>query len=151
MRVLPFRDCRSLERRHVGERAGEIGRRSVGRRADREPEVRDARVAAAVDHHVGRCEVTLQHGLVVRRCQPRAQLPRDRRRLGRRQPSNPPQQRRQILPVDVLHRQEHAAGDVAHVVDAADDRMRDRARAAHFGDQPIAGGRIVFERRRQEL
>ena len=29
--------------------------------------------------------------------------------------------------------------------------MRDRARQAHFGEEPLAGNRIAFERRRQEL
>ena len=87
----------------------------------------------------------MQHALVVRRRQPRAQLPRDLQRLRRGQPPDPPQQRRQVLPVDVLHRQEGRAVDFADVVDAADVRMRDRARAAHLGEKPRRARRVALD------
>ena len=61
-------------------------------------------LAAAVEHDVGRLEVAMQHALVVRRRKSGAQLPRDLDALVLREPSNPPEQRSQILAVDVLHR-----------------------------------------------
>ncbi len=93
----------------------------------------------------------MQHPLVVRGSQPGAQLARDLQRLRRRQAPDPPEQRRQILPVDVLHRQEHAAPNVADVVDTADVGVRDRPRVAHLGEQAVAGRRVAVKARREEL
>jgi hypothetical protein len=61
----------------AGHRPRNVRRRPARGRVHREAEVRDARLAPAVDHHVGRLEVAVQHPLVVRPRQPRAQLPRD--------------------------------------------------------------------------
>ena len=71
-----------------------------------EAEVRDADPPRAVDHHVGRLEVAMQHAALVRRREAGAELPRDLDRLVLRQPADAPQQRRQVLAVDVLHREE---------------------------------------------
>ena len=67
----------------------------------------------------------MQHALLVRRGKARAQLPRDLNRLLFGKVADAPEQRGEILAVDVLHRQEVAPVDVADVVDAADVRMRD--------------------------
>jgi hypothetical protein len=110
----------------------------------------------------------VQHTLVVRGGKARTELPRDVQRLRRGQSSNPPQQRSQILPVDVLHRQERPGlpwalrrprlcrqrpqpFDLADVVNPAHVRMRDRPGAAHLRQQAITRSRIPLERRRQEL
>ena len=53
-------------------------------------------------------------------------------RLVLRQPADAAQQRRQILAVDVLHREEELAVELADVVDAADVRVRDLPRRPHF-------------------
>ena len=109
------------------------------------------RAAAAVDHDVGGLQVPVQHALVVRRGEPGAELPRDLDRLVRRKPPDAAQQRRQILAVDVLHREEVPPLDLADVVDAADVRMRDPPRVAHLGEKRSmqAGSDASFSR--QEL
>ena len=70
--------------------------------------------------------------LLVRGGEARAELARDLQRLVRRQPADAAQQRREVLAVDVLHRQEVLPVDLADVVDAADVRMRDLPRDAHL-------------------
>ena len=119
-----------LLRRHVLRRADELVR-GVGRgRGD--AEVGDADVALAVDHHVGRLQVAMQHAAVVRGGDAGAELPRDLHRLVLRQPADPAQQRRQVLAVDVLHRQEAVAVGLAEVVEAADVLVRDLPRDAQL-------------------
>ena len=73
----------------------------------REAEVGDARAAAAVDHDVGGLQVAVQHARA--RAPPRgpAQIWRAISiALSGRQAADPPQQRGEVLAVDVLHRQE---------------------------------------------
>ena len=53
----------------------------------------------------------MQHALLVRRRQPRADLARELDRFVLRQPADAPQQRREIFAVDVLHGQEVLALD----------------------------------------
>ena len=93
----------------------------------------------------------MQHPFVVRRAEPRAHLARDVDRLVRRQPADPPQQRGQVLAVDILHREEVPSLDLADVVDTADVGVRDAARVAHLGVEAIDEGRLRREFRRQEL
>ena len=104
---------------------------------DREAEVRDARAAAAVDHDVGGLEVPVQHALVVRRREPRAELARDVERLVGGKPADAPQERGEVLAVDELHGEEVLPVDLADVVDAADVGMRDLARDAHLGVEAL--------------
>ena len=85
----------------------------------RDAEVGDADVAVAVDHHVGRLEIAVQHAALVRRGDAGAQLPRELDRLVLRNASDAAEQRRQILAVDVLHREEAAAVGDAEVVQPA--------------------------------
>ena len=72
----------------------------------REAEVGDADVTVAVDHHVRRLQVAVQHAALVRGGDPGADLPRDLDRLVLRKAADAAEQRRQILAVHVLHRQE---------------------------------------------
>ena len=62
-----------------------------------------------------------------------ADLPRDFDRAILREASDAPQQRSEILAVDVLHRQKRVTVGFIDVVDAAHVRMRDLPRHAHFG------------------
>ena len=62
-----------------------------------------------------------------------------------------PEQRREILAVHVLHRQERRAVDFVDVVDAADVRVRDLPRHADFGVELGQPRRILVDVRRQEL
>src|SRR5256885_991664 len=78
-----------------------------------EAEVGDLRAAAAVNHDVGGLQVPVQHSLVVRRGESRAELVRDLDCLVRRKPADAPQQRGQVLAVDVLHGEEVPPLDLA--------------------------------------
>ena len=122
--------------RHVGRRARQrMPARFLDQRG--EAEVRQPDLAPAVDHHVRGLQIAMEHALVVRRGQPRAQLARHVDRGVMRQPADSPQQRRQVLAVDVLHRQEGMPVDLADVVDAADVRVRHFARHPHLGAEPL--------------
>ena len=61
------------------------------------------------------------------------------------------EQRREVLAVHVLHRQERVALDLVDVVDAADVRVRDLPRHPHFGVQLRQARRIAIDVGRQEL
>ena len=93
----------------------------------------------------------MQDALVVRGGEPRAELARDLDRLVRRKPPDAPQERGQVLAVDVLHREEVPSLDLADVVDAADVGVGDAAREAHLGVEALEPGRLGRELRRQEL
>ena len=140
--------------RHVLRRAGlRFAARDAGGRA-RQTEVGDLRAAAAVDHDVGGLEIAMQHALVVRRRQARAELPRDLDGLVFRQPADAAQQRRQILAVHVLHREEVRRAvrrRSTDVEDAADVRMRDAQRQADFVEEPLEPIRVALDVARQEL
>ena len=124
------RAARELLGRHVGRRAGPRVRAVVGRPGD--AEVGEAHVPLAVDHHVRRLEVAVQHAPLVRGGEAGAQLPRHLDRLVLRQPPDAAQQRREVLAVDVLHREVRPAVDLADVVHAADVLVGDLARDAHL-------------------
>ena len=64
-----------------------------------------------------------------------ADLPRDLERAVLGETADAAQQRREILAVDVLHREERVPVDLVDVVDAADVRVRDLPRHPHFGVQ----------------
>jgi hypothetical protein len=113
----------SLLGRHVGGRAaphvpladvfGEPGEAEVGQ----------AQLPARIEHHVRGLEIAVQDAFLVGGGQACAQLARNLQPLVRRQPADAAEQRGQVLAVDVLHRQEDDAVDLADVVDAADVRM----------------------------
>ena len=140
--------------------AGELLGRHVGRRAgaDRLTRTRPARpksvmrtLAAAVEHDVGRLEVAVEDAALVRRGEAGADLARDLEAALLREAADAPEQRREILAVHVLHRQERVPVDLADVVDAADVGMRDLARHAHFGVELRQARGIAIDVRRQEL
>src|SRR6185295_8442490 len=81
----------------------------------------------------------------------RAQLSRDVERLVGGQTANPAKQRRQILPVDVLHGQEMTAVRQADVVHAADIRMRDLTGDPDLTKEPVEEVGALVDRSRQEL
>ena len=86
--------------------------------------------AAAIEHDVGRLQIAMHDAAVVCRREAGADLAGelDRAVLGKR-----PMRRsseREILAVDVLHRQEGVPFELVDVVDAADVRMRNLPRHA---------------------
>jgi hypothetical protein len=125
---------RQLLGRHVLRRAGEHRRRVA--RADREAEVGEAHIALAVDHHVGRLQIAMQHAALVRGREPRAQLPRDLDRLVLRDAADSAEQRCEIFAVHILHREEAPAVGVAEIVQTADVLVRHLAREAQLLMEP---------------
>ncbi len=116
-----------------------------------EAEVGDADAAVRVEHDVGRLEIAVQHAEVVRGGEAGADLARDLGGPLLGEAADPLQQQRQVLAVDQLHRQEHAAVVLADVVDAADVAVRHLARDAHLVVELRQPLRILGDGRRQEL
>ena len=74
----------------------------------------------------------MDHALLMRRGQARAQLPRNLQRFFLRQSSNPPQQRGQIFAVHILHAEVGQTIGFADVVHAAHIGVRDLPCGADF-------------------
>ncbi len=70
----------------------------------------------------------MNHSALVRRGQAGAELARDLESLVAREPADPPEQRREVFPLDELHRQEVLAVGLPDVVDAAHVRVGDLPR-----------------------
>jgi hypothetical protein len=85
----------------------------------------------AVEHDVGWLEIPVQDARVMRRRQPGAQLPGDPDCFVSGQPADAAQERGEVFPVDVLHRQELLSAEFADVEDPADLRVRHLARHAN--------------------
>ena len=119
-----------LLRRHVLRRTGSHRRGVAG--GAREAEIGDPDVPVAVDHHVGRLQIAMQDAAIVGGGNPRAELPREVDRLVLWDAADAAEQRRKILAVDILHREEAAAVRVAEVVEPADVLVRHLSRDAQF-------------------
>ena len=115
--------------RHVGGRAGP----DVFDGADRgEPEVHQADLAAAVEHHVRRLQIAVQHATFVGCREPRAQLAGDVGRLVFGKAADAAERRGQVLAVHQLHREKQLTVHLADVIDAADVRVRDLSSGSHL-------------------
>ena len=131
--IAPHRDfgARQLLRRHVGRSAAaHVALQLLGEAG--ESEIHDDDLAAAVDHHVGRFQVAVQHAFFVGGGQAGAELARGLDRLVHGQASDAAQQRAEILAIHELHGDVVQAFGDADVVDAADVGVRDLARDADF-------------------
>jgi hypothetical protein len=104
---------------HVGGRTGRPSRAAI-RLGHGDAEVHDVDVPQPVDHHIGRLQVTMEHTLVVGRSKPRTQFPAHAQSPLHGQPPGSAEQRRQVLSVDELHRQEDFPIGFADIVDAID-------------------------------
>ena len=139
--------ARDLLGRHVRRRA-----RTQRLAGDaREAEVGDPHLAGVVEHDVRRLQIAMDDAAFVRRGQAGADLARDFDRSIGGKTAELPQQRRQLLAVHELHRQEGVTVNLVDVVDAADVGVRDLPRHAHFVVELHQAGRIAIELRRQEL
>ncbi len=116
-----------------------------------EAEVGELHPSATVEHDVGRLEVAVQHALVVGRGQPGAQLAGDLDRLVLGQAADAAQQRRQILAVDVFHRQVVVPLGFANVEHPTDVRVRHLARRPHLVEQELQRGGVGRQLVGQEL
>ena len=142
-----------LLRRHVLRRTGSHGGVVCGAR---EAEIGDPDVPVAVDHHVGRLQIAVQDAAIVSGGNPRAELPREVDRLVLWDAADAAEQRRKILAVDILHREEAAAVRVAEVVEPADVLVRHLSRDAQLvvklrEPRRIGGGAIGQELQRDRL
>ena len=150
LRTLTSRPSELLGR-HVGRRARAhvLSRERVGEPG--EPEVREAHLALPVQHHVGGLQVAVQQALRVRGRQPLGDLAADVGRLVEGEAADAPQQRRQVLAVHELHREEVLSFRLADVPHAADRGVRHLPRRAHLRVEPLEPVRVAFEGARQEL
>ena len=85
-----------------------------------ETEVGDLGAPLAVDQDVAGLEIAMEDAALVRGAEPGAELARELERLVGGQPADAAQQRGEVLAVDVLHRQERLAVDLAEIVHAHD-------------------------------
>ena len=117
----------------------------------RKPEVHDADSSTAVEHDVRRLQVAMNHAALMRRCQSGAQLTRDIRGFVFRETADAAERRREILAIDVLHRQIELAGSLADVVYAAHVGMRDLTSGADLVVELCEPRRITAEILGQEF
>ena len=95
-------------------RAGELGPIALPVREIRETKIRKVCAALSVDQDIGGLQVTMQY--VAARApppDPRTAGGLSSTRLVGRQPADAPQQRREVLAVDVFHREEVAGSPVS--------------------------------------
>jgi hypothetical protein len=109
--------------RHVAERSCNVARVSTLVHQIREAEIGEVRLTPPVDQHVGRLQIAMQNFSVVCGRETSAELTRELERLVGWQSADAPQQRGEILAVDVFHGEEVLATGFADVVDAAHIRM----------------------------
>ncbi len=132
-----------LLRRHVGGRAGS------DLLSGRQSKVDDDDAAFAIEQQVRGLQVAMQHALVMRRGESRADLPRELDSLVAGYAADSAQQRGQVLALYVLHRQEPGAVNFTDVVHTAHIAVRDLARDADLGPEAVDG--IVRGAVRKEL
>jgi hypothetical protein len=100
--------------RHVGRRAGNLADAVCTALQACQAEVGDARLAPAIDHDVGRLQISVQYPLLVSRRQTRSKLLGNLDALVPGQTPDATQQTFQVLAIDKLHRQKVLA---IHLVD----------------------------------
>ena len=83
--------------------------------------------------------------------QPRAELPCDLRGLVLGHAADTAQKRPEVLSVDVLHRQEMVAIDLAQIVHPADVGVRDLPRRSHLVEEALQALLVTRERLGEEL
>src|SRR6185295_13187261 len=93
----------------------------------------------------------MQDILLVRRGQAGAQLSRNLVSFVRRKPADTAQERRQLLALDVFHREKVTAVDFADVVNSADIVVRHLPGDANFAMKPGQCGAVSDQMIRQEL
>ena len=137
--------------RHVGGRPRPhvLARQRVGQPG--QPEVGEPNLPPAVEHHVRGLQVAVQQALRVRGAQPLGDLARHVERLVEREAPDAPEQRREVLSVHELHREEVLPLGLSDVPHAADGRVRHLARGAHLGVEPLDAVAVGLEGGRQEL
>ena len=137
-----------LFRCHVGRRAGSHVLDVSDRR---QAEVHDPHSPRVVEHDVGRLQIAMDDAALVRGGEPCAQLPGDLDGLVVGEAADSPQRGREILSVDILHRQIEEATGLADVIDAADVGMGDLSGGADLVVELREARRIATKVVGQEL
>ena len=114
-------------------------------------EIREQHLAAAVEHDVGGLQIAMQHALLVGGGETGAELARDLQGLVAGQPADAPQQRAEVLAIDVLHGEEIQPFDFAEIVDAADVGVRHLARDADLVAESLERRLMVRDRLGQKF
>ncbi len=130
--------------RHVIQRAEEL----AGGEVDM---IRLAASGHRADEHVARLHITVHQAAGVRLIQGRRHLADDVRHARRWQRALAIEQRAQVLPGDVTHRDEQAPVRLARVEDGNDVRMIDGRGGPHLPAEPLAERRVPGELGRQDL
>ena len=107
--------------------------------------------AVAIDHHVRGLEIAVNHSPVVGGRHACAQLPRDGHGTILRKPADAPEQRSQIVAVDVLHREEAPTVGFAQVVETTHVLMRDLPRDPQLVVELREPRRVAARGVREEL
>ena len=142
-------ECNPLHllRRHVMRRADHLPR--FGQRGVLDglgqTEIGDQDLPPPVDENVLRLEIAMDDALIMRRLQPLADLPEDVDDARQRQASFASQQGREVLTIDILHRQELDAAGFAEVVNAQDVFVSDVAGELDLALESIEDRRMAGE------
>jgi hypothetical protein len=107
---------------------------------NRNAEIADPYESRVVDEDVGWLQVAVQHTLGVCGRQTGTQLEPDFDNLLRRHAADAAQQRREVLALDELHREEDDAVPFAHTEHAAHGRVGDLPGQPHLAEDPFARG-----------
>jgi len=110
-----------------------------------------SRPAPTVEHDVRRLQVAVQKADLVRGREAGAQLPRDLDRLVLREAPDPAQERREVFPIDVFHREEVMPVRLGRVIDPTNVWMGDLARGAHLVQETLQSLGVLVESGRQEF
>lgn len=118
---------------------------------NRQTEVGEAHPAPAVQHDVRGFEIAVEH--TGRMCgrEPGTELARDVDRLVFGQAADAPEERREVLPIHVFHREEVVPLELPDIEDAADVRVRHLPGRADLPVKPGQRGGVAQERLRQKL
>ena len=146
------RAVREHLRRHVGERPfrDPITTDEVGGLI-RDSEIHQLRLAGLVDHDVGRLQITMEHAARVNRRQSGAHPAEQLNSRGFHETPAGLEQVREIVTVDVFHREKGLSVGFPDVVDPADIRMRDLPREADLIVELRQTPLVACERRRETL
>ena len=106
--------------------------RSGVARRDRDPEVGDPDSSVLIDQDVGGLEIAMKHALGMSRREPGTQLVGDFEHPFGRQTARALEERREILSLHELHREEDRLAGFANIEDPAHRRVCDLPRESHF-------------------
>jgi hypothetical protein len=97
----------------------------------------------SVDHEVGRLQIAVKNPTVVRRLETVADFDCDTECFVRGEPADPPQERREIFPLDMLHRNKVMTIYFIDIEDPADIRVCNLPRQADFVEEQLQAAAVA--------